>query len=164
MFTVTLCNAPLRNMISQVSFNISSVSTFPPTPFSPPGPTHEGQPSSHSHSLTNSSARWINSSWISNNFWLKPIPAGTRSYRTTDGSPLAGFHAGSVSVPEVTRIAHQEERREVAKHETQTSKSAADADILLHFLVAGSAKRGEIFKAVGFFRSGMSERMRNGIL
>jgi len=26
-------------------FNISSVSCFPPTPFSPPGPTHEGQPS-----------------------------------------------------------------------------------------------------------------------
>jgi hypothetical protein len=67
------------------SFNISNASCLPPTPFSPPGPTHEGQPSAQAHSLTSSSARAINSSCISNSFWLKPIPAGTWSYKTTVG-------------------------------------------------------------------------------
>ena len=64
--------------------------------FSPPGPTQEGQPSAQGHSLTSSSARAINSLWISNSFWLKPIPAGMASYKTMVGCPKVWFSTGSM--------------------------------------------------------------------
>ena len=49
---------------------------------------------------------------------------------------------------QVTRIAHQEERGEVAEHESQPGQSAADADVLFHFFVAGRAECCEILQTI----------------
>ena len=62
---------------------------------------------------------------------------------------ICGFPERVCVNSQIARIAHQEERGEVAEHESQPGQSAADADVLLHFFVAGRAKGCEVFKSVG---------------
>src|SRR5512138_2032991 len=66
--------------------------------------------------------------------------------RSAKGLVLDGFDVRT----EVAAVAHQEERGEIAKHIRQPRESAADADVLFHFVMTGVAKRDQVLQPVGF--------------